>query len=82
MFDLGRAYKTEQYEIASYTGLIEKCNFMGQNDCAQLLQQNLQQEQAMAQRVSTLSQQLGRQLIGQMGQAASQPLDTQPSVGL
>lgn len=82
MFDLGGAFKTEHYEIASYTGLIEKCKLMGQNACAQLLQQNLQQEQAMAQRVSTLSEQLGQQMIGQMGQMNRQPLDTQPSMGL
>ncbi|MGZ3584276.1 MAG: YciE/YciF ferroxidase family protein [Ktedonobacterales bacterium] len=86
MFDLGGAFKTEHYEIASYTGLIDKCKLMGQNDCAQLLQQNLQQEQAMAQRVSTLSQQLGQQLgqqlMGQVGQSPPQPLDTQPSMGL
>ncbi|MGZ3674151.1 MAG: YciE/YciF ferroxidase family protein, partial [Ktedonobacterales bacterium] len=82
MFDLSGAFKTEHYEIASYTGLIDKCKLMGQNDCAELLLQNLQQEQAMAQRVSTLSQQLGRRVIGQMGQMGSQSLDTQPSVGL
>src|SRR5579884_390164 len=37
-FDLGAAAKTEHYEIASYTGLIEKCNLMGQQQAAQLLQ--------------------------------------------
>lgn len=34
MFDLGGAPKTEHYEIASYRGLIEKANLMGQQECA------------------------------------------------
>src|SRR5579863_1055110 len=40
MFDIGAAAKTEHYEIASYTGLIEKASLMGQQQVAQLLQQN------------------------------------------
>lgn len=67
LFDLEAAAKTEHYEIASYTGLVEKCSLMGQPQCVQLLQQNLQQEQAMLQRVTRDSQQLGRQVIGQAG---------------
>lgn len=83
MFDLGAAAKTEHYEIASYEGLIEQCQLMGQQDCAQLLRQNLQQEQAMAQRISQLSKQLGQQMIGPLSSQASQ-LQTgqQPSSGL
>lgn len=68
MFDLGAAFKTEHYEIASYMGLIEKCQLMGQQKCAQLLQQNLKQEEAMAQRVQQIGKQLGQQAIGTMGQ--------------
>ncbi len=64
MFDLGGASKTEHYGIASYAGLIEKAQLMGQQQCAQLLQRNLQQEQAMSKTV----QQLGQQMMGQMGQ--------------
>lgn len=63
MFDLGGAAKTEAYEIASYTGLIETADMMGQKKCVNLLQQNLQQEQAMAKRVETLSHQLGQRMI-------------------
>ena len=66
MFDLGAAAKTEHYEIASYQGLIEKANLMGLQQCAQLLQENLQQEQAMLQRVTQLSRQLGQQAAGSM----------------
>ncbi|HYX48614.1 MAG TPA: DUF892 family protein [Ktedonobacteraceae bacterium] len=66
MFDLGGASKTEYYEMASYKGLIEKANMMGQQQVTQLLQQNLQQEEAMAKKVEQLSRQLGQQLIQQM----------------
>lgn len=66
MFDLGGAAKTEYYEMASYKGLIEKANLMGQKQCVYLLQQNFNQEEAMAKRVETLSKQLGQQMISQM----------------
>jgi ferritin-like metal-binding protein YciE len=68
MFDLGAGLKTEYYEMASYQGLIEKCRLMGQQNCAQLLQQNYLQEHAMAQEIIQLSQQLGQQIAGQMTQ--------------
>ncbi len=61
LFDLVAADKTEHYEIASYRNLIEMANVMGQQDVAQLLQQNLRQEEEMAQRV----EQMGRQLVQQ-----------------
>ena len=67
MFDLGGASKTEYYEIASYTGLIEKAQLIDQQQCVQLLQQNLQQEQEMARKVSQLSQRLGQQAAQMMG---------------
>jgi ferritin-like metal-binding protein YciE len=68
LFDLGAAFKTGHYEIASYLGLIEKAQLMGLSQAVPLLRQNLQQEEAMAQRVQQLSRQLGQQQIGQMGQ--------------
>ncbi len=61
LFDLGGAAKTEAYEIASYQGLIEEATSMGQQVCAQLLQANLMQEQAMLVRVQQLSKELSRQ---------------------
>jgi ferritin-like metal-binding protein YciE len=63
MFDLGAASKTEHYEIASYQGLIEKAQLMGQQNVVQLLRQNLRQEEEMAQKVSQLARELGRQQI-------------------
>jgi ferritin-like metal-binding protein YciE len=68
MFDLGAADKTEHYEITAYTGLIDKAKLMGQSQVASLLQQNLQQEQAMAQKVEQFDKQLGKQMISPMGQ--------------
>jgi ferritin-like metal-binding protein YciE len=61
MFDLGAADKTEHYEIASYKGLIEKAQLMGQQQCVNLLQENLQEEQSMSQRVEQIARQLGQQ---------------------
>lgn len=68
MFDLGGAAKTEHFEIASYRGLLEKANLMGQKDCARLLQENLSQEEAMAQKVEQISRQIGQQMIQGSGQ--------------
>lgn len=65
MFDLGAAAKTEHYEIASYRGLIEKANLMGEKDCVRLLQENLSQEEEMAQKVEQISRQLGKQTAQQ-----------------
>jgi ferritin-like metal-binding protein YciE len=60
MFNLDGAAKTEHYEIASYQGLIDRANFMGQKKCAELLHQNLMQEEAMAQRVVLFSRELSQ----------------------
>jgi ferritin-like metal-binding protein YciE len=70
MFDLGAAAKTEYYEMAAYRGLVNKAIMMGENKCADLLRQNLQQEEQMAQRVEMLAQELGQRATtrGQMGQ--------------
>ena len=70
MANLGGAAKTEHYEMAMYTNLVQMANDLGENEAAQLLQQNLQQEVAMAQRVEALAQQLGRQMQGGMAGAS------------
>src|SRR5688572_18612481 len=49
LFDLGAAAKTEHYEIACYRGLVAKARLMGEEECARLLEENLQQEEEMAQ---------------------------------
>ncbi len=63
MYNLGAAEKTEHYEIASYRGLIDMANLMGQAQIAQLLGQNLKQEEAMAKGVEKIAHQLGQQMI-------------------
>jgi ferritin-like metal-binding protein YciE len=70
MANLGGAAKTEHYEMAMYTSLVQMANDLGENEAAQLLQQNLRQEIAMAQRVESMAQQLGRQLQGGMAGAS------------
>ena len=64
---VGGACKTEHYEIAAYTGLIEKARAMGRTEAAQLLQQNLQEEQQMLQQVEQISQQLTQQMAAMDG---------------
>jgi ferritin-like metal-binding protein YciE len=64
---VGGAAKTEHYEIAAYTGLIEKARAMGQTEAAQLLQQNLQEEQQMLRQVEQISQQLTQQMAAMAG---------------
>jgi ferritin-like metal-binding protein YciE len=70
---VGGACKTEHYEIAAYTGLVEKARAMGRTEAAQLLQQNLQEEQQMLQRVEQISRQLTQQLA-----ASEQPMAHRP----
>jgi ferritin-like metal-binding protein YciE len=67
LFDLAGTAKTEHYEIAAYRTLIDQCKLMGQQDCVDLLSQNLRQEEAMAQRVEMISHRLSDQVITQLG---------------
>ena len=61
MANVSGAEKTEHYEIVTYTGLIQMAKDLGEKEIAQLLQENLDQEKAMAKRVETLSKELGKQ---------------------
>ena len=72
---VGGACKTEHYEIAAYTGLVEKARAMGQTEAVQLLQQNLQEEQQMLQKVEQISQQLTQQLAAMSGRQSGQQAD-------
>jgi ferritin-like metal-binding protein YciE len=63
----GGACKTEHYEIAAYTGLIEKARAMGQTEAAGLLEQNLQEEKQMLQQVERISQQMTQQMASMSG---------------
>jgi ferritin-like metal-binding protein YciE len=61
MANLGAAAKTEHYEMAMYTSLVQMAKDLGETDAAQLLQDNLDQEKEMAVRVETLARELGKQ---------------------
>ena len=60
MANLGGAAKTEHYEMAMYTGLVQMAKDLGEPEAAQLLQDNLDQERTMAVRVETLARELGK----------------------
>lgn len=66
LFIAGAAGKTEQYEIESYTGLIDMAKLLGEKDVAKLLQENLKQEEAMSKKAEQLEKQLGQKLIPAM----------------
>jgi ferritin-like metal-binding protein YciE len=78
MANLGGAAKTEHYEIAAYTGLLEKARAMGQTQAVQLLQQNLAQEQTMLRQVEQIGQQLTQQMAATAGASST---GQQPSAG-
>jgi ferritin-like metal-binding protein YciE len=61
MGDLGAAAKTEHYEIASYTMLVRMAKDLGERDVARLLQENLDQEKAMAKQVEAFAKELGKE---------------------
>jgi ferritin-like metal-binding protein YciE len=58
--NLSGAEKTEHYEIVMYTGLIQMAKDLGEKESAQLMQENLAQEKAMAKRVAALAKALGK----------------------
>ena len=58
MFLTGAAARTEHYEIAAYTGLITMAKALGETDAAGLLSENLTQEKAALETVTTISKTL------------------------
>jgi ferritin-like metal-binding protein YciE len=65
LFDLGSMKKVEHFEIDCYKSLIKKANLLGKNQCIPPLQQNLQEEEGMAQRVEQIEMQLTPAMVGQ-----------------
>lgn len=53
LFNLDAANKTEHYEIATYRGLVAQARALGNDDIRRLLEQNLRQEEDMAQWLET-----------------------------
>ena len=58
MFLTGAAARTEHYEMAAYTGLITMAKALGETDAANLLGENLKQEKAALETVTTISEKL------------------------
>lgn len=54
VFLTGAASRTEHYEIAAYTSLIEKARALGERDSVKLLQANLKQEKDALKKVETI----------------------------
>jgi ferritin-like metal-binding protein YciE len=56
--DAGAAARTEHYEIAAYTGLIEKARAMGESEIVSLLDENLKQEKEALRHVESVEKTL------------------------
>ena len=62
LFLLEAAFKTEYFEMATYRGLLESARAMGQSQVAELLLENLKEEEDAARTVSDTSYELLRRL--------------------
>jgi ferritin-like metal-binding protein YciE len=58
MFLTGAGARTEHYEIAAYTGLITMADALGETDASKMLGENLKQEKAALEKITTISQKL------------------------
>lgn len=58
VFITGSAARTEHYEIAAYTGLINQAKALGERDSATLLEENLRQEKEALKTVETISKRI------------------------
>ena len=56
--DAGAAARTEHYEIAAYTGLIEKARALGEPDIVALLDENLKEEKEALREVESVEKTL------------------------
>src|SRR5262245_47101048 len=54
MFLTGAAARTEHYEIAAYTGLVDQARALGETQAAKLLSENLKQEKDALKKVQTI----------------------------
>lgn len=71
MGNVAGAAKTEHYEIATYTALVQMAKDLGERDAAALLKENLDQEKAMAKRVEAIAKELGKAAKASNGENAS-----------
>jgi len=54
-FNIGAAQKTERYEITAYEGLIDMADKLGMSDVVELLEQNLQEEEAALNKLKAIA---------------------------
>jgi ferritin-like metal-binding protein YciE len=64
--NLAGAAKTEHYEIASYTALMQMAKDLGETEVADLMKENLDQEKEMARTVEKLARQVGKEAKSEM----------------
>lgn len=64
--NLAGASKTEHYEIASYTMLVQMARDLDEREAVDLLKANLVQEKEMARTVESLAKQLGKDIKAEM----------------
>ena len=72
MGNMAGAAKTEHYEIATYTALVQMAKDLGEREVATLLKENLDQEKAMAKRVEAIAKELGKAAKAAESNAAKQ----------
>ena len=60
---LGGAAKTEHHEIAVYNGLIMKADALGEEDVANLLRENLEQEEHTLREVDETARELTQETV-------------------
>jgi ferritin-like metal-binding protein YciE len=54
-FNIGAAQKVERYEITSYENLIDMADKLGMSDAVELLEQNLQEEEAALNKLKAIA---------------------------
>lgn len=69
--NLAGAAKTEHYEIASYTLLMQMAKDLGESDIAELLKENLDQEKEMGRKVEALAKQVGKDVKKEVKELAA-----------
>jgi ferritin-like metal-binding protein YciE len=60
IFLTGAGARTEHYEIAAYTGLVEKARSLGEKDSVKLLQANLKQEKDALKKIEAISKRMSK----------------------
>jgi len=77
----GAAARAEHYEIAAYTGLIEKARALGERDSVKLLQENLRQEKEAAKKVESISKRMLKATNGNSSKRSTGSSSTRKRTG-